>query len=312
MATNPDAVMGGLRQPSLPTVKRLYAVSGNQCAFPGCRLPLVDPTSGTVTGRICHIKARSPGGPRYDPAQSDGERHGFANLIILCPIHHDVIDADEASYTVERLTEIKAGHEASNVVDPPSRMPDGAAAEMVANIDAGRARVAVVMSDEQTGGQTAQYIINLGHPWQPDPAARQAGQRAEVDRRLFEAFLNVLPSTGSIRFVKEHHMGGAFRNERLDQVDEFYETWGDPEHEFLDVEIEVARRNLYQAVAAYREAIALHCHHDGWGVLCVPSDRELDHPDRYHATIEGLHGLARAVVAAHADLVRTGRRKLGV
>jgi len=98
--------------PSVATVKRLFAVSGNRCAFPGCDLPLVDEASGKVTGRICHIRARSPDGRRYDPEQSEKKRHGFANLVLMCPVHHDVIDSDAEKYTVERLLEIKARHEA--------------------------------------------------------------------------------------------------------------------------------------------------------------------------------------------------------
>ena len=91
--------------PSVATVKRLFAVSGNRCAFPECALPLVDEASGKVTGRICHIKADSPGGPRYDPEQHNKERHGFANLVLMCPLHHDVIDSDAEAYTMERLLE---------------------------------------------------------------------------------------------------------------------------------------------------------------------------------------------------------------
>jgi tetratricopeptide (TPR) repeat protein len=74
-------------------------------------LPLVDEASGKVTGRICHIRARSPDGRRYDPEQSEEERHGFGNLVLMCPMHHDVIDDDAETYTVEGLLEIKARHE---------------------------------------------------------------------------------------------------------------------------------------------------------------------------------------------------------
>jgi len=91
--------------PSVATVKRLFAVSGNRCAFPGCALPLVDEASGKVTGRICHIRARSPEGQRYDAGQSEKKRHGFANLVLMCPLHHDVIDSDAEAYTMERLLE---------------------------------------------------------------------------------------------------------------------------------------------------------------------------------------------------------------
>jgi tetratricopeptide (TPR) repeat protein len=73
---------------------------------------LVDEASGKVTGRICHIRARSPDGRRYDPEQSEKERHGFANLVLMCPMHHDVIDNDAETFTVEKLLEMKTRHEA--------------------------------------------------------------------------------------------------------------------------------------------------------------------------------------------------------
>ena len=97
--------------PSVATIKRLFAVSGNVCAFPGCRNPLVDSASGKVTGRICHIKASKPGAARYDASQSDNARNAFENLLLMCPIHHDVIDSDLESYTVERLQAIKTAVE---------------------------------------------------------------------------------------------------------------------------------------------------------------------------------------------------------
>lgn len=103
-----------MNEPSKPTVKRLFALSGNQCAFPRCTTPIVDRLSGKVTGKICHIKARNPLGKRYDQTQMDEERHGFENLILLCPIHHDVVDDDEVAYTVERLYRMKVEHVAAH------------------------------------------------------------------------------------------------------------------------------------------------------------------------------------------------------
>jgi len=97
--------------PTENTIKKLFALSQNRCAYPECGTPVVQRPSGTVTGRICHIKARSRGGPRFDPIQSDGDRHGFANLIILCSVHHDVVDAEPARFTVELLQDMKEMHE---------------------------------------------------------------------------------------------------------------------------------------------------------------------------------------------------------
>ena len=97
--------------PSMKTVKRLCLVSGNQCAFPKCSETMVLGTS--IVGEVCHIKGASPEGPRYDLNQTDEDRHGFDNLLLLCRPHHKVIDDDPIAYTVERLARMKQTHEAT-------------------------------------------------------------------------------------------------------------------------------------------------------------------------------------------------------
>ena len=74
--------------------------------------------NGTLTGEVCHIKGQRPGSARYDRGQAAVERHAYANLILMCPTHHTVIDDDEEAYPVERLSKIKAAHEAQSVPVP--------------------------------------------------------------------------------------------------------------------------------------------------------------------------------------------------
>src|SRR5215207_7958997 len=95
--------------PTSPTIKRLFAVCGNECAFPGCTQPMVD--TGIIVGDMCHIKGDRPGAARYDPQQSEAERQSFENVILLCPTHHRMVDGDEATYTAEVLIDMKADHE---------------------------------------------------------------------------------------------------------------------------------------------------------------------------------------------------------
>ncbi len=121
--------------PTSATIKRLFAVSGNRCAFPGCNLPLVDLGSGTVLGEICHIKARSPEGPRYDPDQDEKERHAFENLLLLCPAHHKIVDDNPDEYTVEWLLETKAQHEAQAAGGP--ELADDAARQLARQLEIG-------------------------------------------------------------------------------------------------------------------------------------------------------------------------------
>lgn len=102
--------MAGERYIKPDVWKRLYAHSGNQCAFPGCCAPIFE-DDGQLTGECCHIKAFSPGGPRYDASQTDEERNGVDNLMLMCSRHHAIVDKNVDRYTVEVLQEYKQMHE---------------------------------------------------------------------------------------------------------------------------------------------------------------------------------------------------------
>jgi hypothetical protein len=96
--------------PTVATLKKLFALSGNRCAFTDCKNPLFSET-GTLIADVCHIAGERPTAKRYDPDQTDKERHGFQNLICMCVNHHRVIDDDPDAYTVSKLKEMKASHE---------------------------------------------------------------------------------------------------------------------------------------------------------------------------------------------------------
>jgi hypothetical protein len=72
----------------------------------------------TLIGEVCHIKGTRLGSARYEPIQTDVERHAYANLVLMCPTHHTVIDDDEEAYTVDRLHKIKAAHESQSTPIP--------------------------------------------------------------------------------------------------------------------------------------------------------------------------------------------------
>ena len=93
-------------------------------------VPIVE-RPGTITGEICHIKARNPGGQRFDPTQSEEDRHNFNNLILLCRHHHKVIDSESDIYTVDALTEMKSIHE--KVAGRNEKPEDGFFAKILLN-----------------------------------------------------------------------------------------------------------------------------------------------------------------------------------
>ncbi len=110
-------------RPTEATIKRLFARSGNRCAFPRCAVEIIQ--GDTLVGEICHIKAARPGGPRYDENQTSAERHSYDNLILLCGIHHTVVDDDEEAYTVDRLIKMKTDHEQRTTPLPDERAAFG-------------------------------------------------------------------------------------------------------------------------------------------------------------------------------------------
>jgi hypothetical protein len=69
--------------------------------------------SGALIADVCHIAGDKPGAKRYDPLQTEEQRQGFNNLIVLCANHHRVIDSDEVTYTRPALRQMKRAHEAS-------------------------------------------------------------------------------------------------------------------------------------------------------------------------------------------------------
>jgi len=95
--------------PGITDIKLLFVRSGNRCAFPKCTAPMA--FNETLIGEVCHMKGARPGSARHDPNQSDVERHDYTNLILMCPTHHTVIDADEDAYTVEYLLKLKSLNE---------------------------------------------------------------------------------------------------------------------------------------------------------------------------------------------------------
>lgn len=93
----------------------LWGRSANICAFPNCKRALViDETltdDPSVIGEEAHIVARKNDGPRGLSALTEEQRDKYDNLILLCNIHHKLIDDQSNEYTVDKLHAFKKEHE---------------------------------------------------------------------------------------------------------------------------------------------------------------------------------------------------------
>lgn len=99
----------------LKTHKLLWGKSGNRCAKEDCRHELIADETETddesVIGDEAHIVAKSEDGPRGISPLSSEDRDKYDNLILLCRIHHKIVDDQPGEYTVEKLRKMKKEHE---------------------------------------------------------------------------------------------------------------------------------------------------------------------------------------------------------
>jgi hypothetical protein len=101
------------RKYPIKDVKLLWGLSAGRCAH--CKQPCI--AEGTtndraaIIGQIAHIVAHSNEGPRANPSMSAIERDRYENWILLCSTHHDLVDMQASTYTVEELQTWKNKHE---------------------------------------------------------------------------------------------------------------------------------------------------------------------------------------------------------
>jgi hypothetical protein len=96
---------------SVKAQKMLWGRAAGRCSKPECREYLFEDETeadeATLVGENCHIVAESDDGPRANPSMPLEQRNDYSNLILLCRKHHKVIDAQELTYSVEVLHQVK-------------------------------------------------------------------------------------------------------------------------------------------------------------------------------------------------------------
>lgn len=191
MANTPKKA--GRKAPSTETLRRLFALSGNQCARPSCPTVLLT-ADGTLVAEVAHIAAESPGGPRFDPKLSEADRRAFENLLLLCATCHTLVDKDPATYTQAKLRKWKRDRE--------SRF------EAVGDL-LRKSYLNEITDDSETVGATlpttlnryVQYVVDEGHepfidantPEEVASYVERLRHLAVADRQLMLAIIENVP-----------------------------------------------------------------------------------------------------------------------
>jgi HNH endonuclease len=99
------------------SIKLLWSAAAGRCSFAGCYERLCHPGAEDAApytlGEMAHICGEKQGANRHKSSQSPKQRDDYANLLLLCPNHHTLIDKkeNETVYTEPILLAMKAAHE---------------------------------------------------------------------------------------------------------------------------------------------------------------------------------------------------------
>lgn len=100
---------------SAKIVSKLWGQAAGRCEYDGCNKPLwFDEVTKRRTNLayVAHIVADMPSGPRGDDILSEELKARIDNLMLLCDIHHRLIDIEDVDGNpTELLVQMKARHE---------------------------------------------------------------------------------------------------------------------------------------------------------------------------------------------------------
>lgn len=89
----------------------LSIYSGGYCAFPDCRQFLAfeatDLDAAALVSNIAHIESASDDGPRANAALTAKDRDDYANLVLMCGVHHPLIDKQDSTHSVDDVVDMK-------------------------------------------------------------------------------------------------------------------------------------------------------------------------------------------------------------
>jgi hypothetical protein len=146
------------------------------------------------------------------------------------------------------------------------------------------------------------------------PLAAQPYLQAAADKEILRDFLLILPSNGSIKFLRHHNFAASFAWKQLEDIDRFCHDRSGPDHEFLDPELQTTQikfRESCQALLASLARNTFTTHHVELR-HAVPAEWEEEQPERFDRVVEEIHKAAKDVCRSYNELVKLARRTLAV
>jgi hypothetical protein len=97
------------------TTEALFLLSRGHCYYPDCKERVMrwSGNEWRIKVHISHIKGRNKGSARHEDSVPVPERNSFRNLLLLCKVHHDLVDGPRTrhQYSEELMKEWKKARE---------------------------------------------------------------------------------------------------------------------------------------------------------------------------------------------------------
>jgi hypothetical protein len=159
------------------------------------------------------------------------------------------------------------------------------------------------------GTRGDEQVISLGLELPPVPSRGPHGQAADL--ATLNRIQELLPSTGTIEYLRVHSFGNAHRGAFLEPLDRFLEETGGPENRFLSPELETLRRNFRDAIATFQALVGKYTfRHIQPDMYEVPAEWERKGSGLYWKAAREMNTAAAEVTRRYDKLIETARREL--
>lgn len=146
-------------------------------------------------------------------------------------------------------------------------------------------------------------------------SSRIKQEHLELDKLIYSEFRRLLPSDGSIEYLRNRNFAGfAFRWSLLEDFDNYLAKANKPEFTFMEQELETIR----QSFTSELEVLLAILGENTWYLegaddkASVPSEWEYEQPERFSEVVNRIHERSRRVCQLFDQLIVEGRIKLGI
>lgn len=134
----------------------------------------------------------------------------------------------------------------------------------------------------------------------------------EVDRQTYSSIRLLFNEDIQYFLSKFDFSNDYFSDKQLDLLYKFKYFCENPEHEFLDSDLEILKSDLNIAVCNFLHHLSVNTFKCGMDLFNVPNEWAEEQPERFEKVVKLLNETASEVWGKYCTFVKTSRRKLAI